>query len=41
MASASDVYYSMFYGKLESPNEVEVPDGTPEAFRVLLRYVPP
>ncbi|KAH7719022.1 BTB/POZ domain-containing protein 3-like protein [Aphelenchoides avenae] len=30
---------AMFFGELERPAVVDIPDGTPEAFRVLLNYV--
>lgn len=34
---ASDVFKAMFRGSFDRPKEVEVPDGDPEAFKVVLR----
>lgn len=44
LSSASDAFDKMFYGEFEKPSiekplVVEIPDGTPDAFHVLLEYV--
>ncbi|KAH7704199.1 BTB/POZ domain-containing protein 6 [Aphelenchoides avenae] len=36
LAAASEVFYGMFFSDFEREAVVEVPDGTPEAFKVLL-----
>lgn len=39
LSVASDVFKAMFRGNFERPKEVDVPDGDPEAFKVILRYI--
>lgn len=37
LAGASGAFKAMFFGEMERPTMVEIPDGTPEAFCVLLQ----
>ncbi|KAH7726510.1 BTB/POZ domain-containing protein 6 [Aphelenchoides avenae] len=39
LAAASKVFYVMFFSDFERETVVDVPDGTPEAFNVLLEYI--
>ncbi|KAH7698620.1 BTB/POZ domain-containing protein 6-A, partial [Aphelenchoides avenae] len=44
LAAASEAFEKQFYGAFERPSVekplvVEIPDGTPDAFRVLLTYI--
>jgi len=36
LASASRVFFSMFYGGLESESTIEIPDCEPDSFRIAL-----
>ncbi|KAH7720573.1 BTB/POZ domain-containing protein 6 [Aphelenchoides avenae] len=39
LAAASEVFYGMFFSDFEREAVVKVPDGTPQAFKVLLEYI--
>ncbi|KAH7718677.1 Btbd6 protein [Aphelenchoides avenae] len=39
LIAASDAFEAMFIGEFLRPSEVSVPDGDPDAFRIMLRYV--
>ncbi|KAH7711146.1 Btbd6 protein [Aphelenchoides avenae] len=39
LASASEVFEAMLYGQFNVPEVIQVPDTTPESFRIMLNYV--
>ncbi|KAH7691256.1 BTB/POZ domain-containing protein 3-like isoform 3, partial [Aphelenchoides avenae] len=39
VAPASEVFNAMFLGSFEVPPTIDVPDGDPDAFKEMLRYI--
>ncbi|KAH7699134.1 BTB/POZ domain-containing protein 6 [Aphelenchoides avenae] len=39
MGAASDAFHAMFYGEFERHKVIDIEDGTPQGFRVLLNYI--